>query len=230
MRVSNVFLLDGGPGARWLVDTGHWSERAMLLSELRRSRIAPSELAGVLLTHRHSDHAGNASFLQRRFGVPVYAHREDADVLSGAAPRARLTRSGGSLVARCIAEFENRWPARLVVDHALDDGDTIAGLEVHWMPGHTEGSLFYRHEPTRSLVSGDTLLTAHPPLVLRRGLALPYPTYTRDMARARESLSRFHRAGVAYDNLLPGHGRPLLGDARAQALRAMSDAGIVPTR
>ncbi|HRG97381.1 MAG TPA: MBL fold metallo-hydrolase, partial [Polyangiaceae bacterium] len=83
LRVSNVFLLDGGRGDRWLVDTGHWAERATLLWELRRSGLGPRDLTGVLLTHRHSDHAGNASFLRERFGVKVYAHREDARVLEG---------------------------------------------------------------------------------------------------------------------------------------------------
>ncbi|MBI2389543.1 MAG: hypothetical protein HYV09_08095 [Deltaproteobacteria bacterium] len=30
VRVSNVYLLDGGPGDRFLVDTGHWTERHAL--------------------------------------------------------------------------------------------------------------------------------------------------------------------------------------------------------
>lgn len=47
VRVSNVYLLDGGPGDRWLVDCGHWSERATLLWELRRAGVRPSELTGV---------------------------------------------------------------------------------------------------------------------------------------------------------------------------------------
>ena len=75
LRVSNVFVLDGARGDRWLIDTGHWSERATLLWELRRAGLRPSDLTGVLLTHRHSDHAGNAAFLQRRYGIAIYAHR-----------------------------------------------------------------------------------------------------------------------------------------------------------
>src|SRR4051812_4873420 len=176
--ISNVYLLDGGAGDRWLVDPGHWSERASLLVELRRAGLVPSDLSGVLLTHRHSDHAGNARFLQRRFGVRIFAHRQDAEVLAGLAPRERLVRGAGTRLAGYIAEFENRWPARVAVDRALDDGDTIGGLEVHWIPGHTEGSVFYRHASTRSLLTGDSLLTAVPPLVLRRGFALPYVTFT----------------------------------------------------
>jgi glyoxylase-like metal-dependent hydrolase (beta-lactamase superfamily II) len=214
--VSNVWLLDGGPGDRWLVDTGHWSERATLASELRRAGLAPRDLTGVLLTHRHSDHAGNARWLQREFGVKVLAHRADAEVLDGSRPRARLERGDGSRLAGLIAQFENVWPARLVVDRALEHGDVVAGLEVHWAPGHTEGSVLYRHATTRALLTGDTLVNAIPPLTIRRGLALPYPTFTHDVAQAIESLRAFHRGGHAYDHVLAGHGRPLLGGVRAE--------------
>ncbi len=224
--VSNVFLLDGGPGDRWLVDTAHWSERPTLLLELRRLGLSPRDLTGVLLTHRHSDHAGNAAFLRRAYGVPIYAHRADAEVLAERAPRERLRRRGGAHLARFLAEFENLWPARVVVDHALDHGDTIAGLEVHWVPGHTEGSVFYRHAGTRSLLSGDTLLAAIPPLTLRRGLALPYSTFSRDLDQALGSLRAFHAAGHAYDHLLAGHGPPVLGDARAQVMRFLATRGL----
>src|SRR5512139_3502608 len=83
MLVSNVFVLDGGPGDRFLVDTGHRLERPMLLAGLRRLPFAPRELTGVLLTHHHSDHAGNAAWLRETFGVPIVAHAADAAVLRG---------------------------------------------------------------------------------------------------------------------------------------------------
>lgn len=219
---SNVFLLDGGPGARWLVDTGHWSERASLLLALRRRGIGPSDLCGVLLTHLHSDHAGNARFLQRH-GVRIHAHVRDAEILARR-ERPRMVRGLGSRTAGFLAEFENRWPAHLTVDRALEEGEEVAGLEVHWVPGHTEGSVFYRHAPTRALLSGDSLLTAIPPLVLARGLALPYPTFSVDRAQAVESVRAFHAQGHAYDHLLPGHGLPLVGDARRAVLEFLARA------
>ncbi len=217
MRVSNVFLVDGGPGDRFLVDTGHAAERPLLLWELRRLGLGPRDLTGVLLTHRHSDHAGNAAFLQRH-GVRVYAHRADAEVLEGRRPRTRLVRGAGSRFAGVLAEVENLFPARLVPDVALEEGDAVAGLEVHWMPGHTEGSVFFRHDATASLFSGDTLLAAKPPLTLETGLALPYPTFTLSMTQAYASLRAFHAQGHAYENLLAGHGPPILGHARERVM------------
>lgn len=226
--VSNVFLLDGGRGDRWLVDSGHWSERAMLLWELRRAGLVPSDLTGVLLTHRHSDHAGNAAFLQRRYGVKIYAHRDDAAVLEGTVPRPLLhPERGANVFAKVFAQIENWLPAAgLRVDRALEGGETIAGLEVHAVPGHTDGSVFYRHETTSSLLSGDMLLAALPPLTLVQGMTLPHPAYTTDLRQAYASLRSFHDRGLSYENLLAGHGRPIVGGARATALRVLAEAGI----
>ncbi len=232
VRISNVFLLDGGPGDRFLVDTGHWTERAALALELRNAGIWPSELTGVLLTHRHSDHAGNARWLQRQFGVKIFAHRADAEILDGTTELPLMERGEGSFMAGVLARFENRFPARVKVDRALEDGDSVSSLEVHWVPGHTEGSVFYRHGETRALMSGDTLLTALPPLVFRAGLATVYPTFTRDMGQAFASIKAFHARGLDYDSLLPGHGRPLTNDARrvmSEWLHAQGILDVIPS-
>lgn len=218
--VSNVYLLDGGPGDRWLIDCGHWTERAQLLAELRRTGLRPTDLTGLLLTHRHSDHAGNAAFLRREFGLKVYAHRADAEVLEGAAPRPRMG-GKGHLLERALCAVENRWPARVPVDGALEAGQAIAGLEVHHVPGHTEGSVFYRHPGTGCLLTGDTLLTARPPLDLIQAVVMPYDAYSLDLARAHASLKAFHRAGWSYEHVLAGHGRPMVGNARGRVLRAL---------
>ena len=174
----------------------------------------------MLLTPRHSDHAGNAEWLQREFGVKIFAHRADAEVLSGAAERVPLGRKG-SLLERALGKVENRWPARVKVDRALDDGEVIAGLEVHHVPGHTEGSVFYRHASTSCLLTGDTLLTARPPLTLVMDFVPAYDAYSIDVAQAHGSLDAFHAAGFPYQNVLAGHGQPLVGDARSKILRAL---------
>ena len=225
LLISNVFLVDGGPGDRWLVDCGHWLERAPLLREIKRTGFAPREITGVLLTHRHSDHAGNARWLRERFGVKVFAHRHDAEILDGTKPRPFMDPKGARPDVRLLVAFENRWPSRVPVDRALEEGDRVAGLEVHHIPGHTDGSVFLRDEKTRTLMTGDSLLTAIPPLVRRTGLALAYPIFSSDRERAIRSVLAFHRAGHAYENLLAGHGVPMVGDARARVMEYLGRAG-----
>jgi glyoxylase-like metal-dependent hydrolase (beta-lactamase superfamily II) len=227
LTVSNVYFVDGGPGSRWLVDCGHPLERWLLLAELRASGLRPSELSGVLLTHHHSDHAGNARYLRERFGLKVYAHRDDARTLEGKGPPPLVDPPGSSLLERAFLAVEARFPARTRVDGWLEEGESVAGLEVHAVPGHTEGSVLYRHEATRTLLTGDTVLTALPPLTLRAGLTLAHPAYAVDLARSYASLKAFHDAGHAYDNLLAGHGKPLMGSA-SEKVRELLDVALGP--
>jgi glyoxylase-like metal-dependent hydrolase (beta-lactamase superfamily II) len=226
LRIANAYLIDGGPGARWLVDTGHAAERAALLWSLHRAGLRPSDLSGAVLTHRHSDHAGNAAFLQRR-GVKIFAHRADAEVLAGRANRHRLQGDENSpWMARVFASMENLMPAQLEVDAALEHGEVVAGLEVHLVAGHTEGSLFLRHQQAKALFSGDTLLNAVPPLTWEQRLCLPYGTFCVDREQALRGLAAFHRQGTPYEALMPGHGPVVLGGARGKVLAFLERSGV----
>ena len=142
-------------------------------------------------------------------------------MLSGRAPRYLLQRRGVNWIADLFIEVENRWPAWVEVDGLLENGTAIAGLEVHAAPGHTEGSVFYWHAASATVATGDTLVTAVPPLTFRRGLRLAYPAFAVDGEQAHASLRAFHRDGPRYAHVLPGHGPPLLVDARAQVDRLL---------
>lgn len=226
MFVSNVFVLDGGPGDRFVVDTGHRLERAALLAGLGALPFSPRELTGVLVTHHHSDHAGNAAYMRATFDVPILAHAADAEILSGRVEAPRLVGRSVDPLARAFATIENLTTTRAPVDRALEDGETIGSLEVHHAPGHTRGSVLFRHAGTSSLLSGDALLAAVPPLTLVQRMCLPHPDYAVSHAQALASLRAFHRAGWAFENLLAGHGRPILGGARERMARLLGENGV----
>lgn len=221
MVVSNVWVLDGGRGDRWVIDTGHALERVALMAGLRRTGMAPSDLSGVLLTHHHSDHAGNAAYLRRTFGVPILAHRLDAEVLEGRSAPAHLRDRQGDRGVAIFATIENQTKTRVVVDRAIDGGEQLGSLEVHHAPGHTRGSVLFRHGATASLLSGDALLAAVPPWTLQQRMCLPHPDYAADYGQAIDSLKAFCAAGHRFERLLSGHGAPILSDAREQAMRLL---------
>jgi len=113
-------------------------------------------------------------------------------------------------------------------DQLLVDGESIVfGCEVVRAiatPGHTPGSTCYLWHDR--LLTGDTLLTAHPPLTIRRGLAAPYPSYTVDLAQAHASLAGFHHKVARYEHVLAGHGPPLVGGARDRVLAFLERCSI----
>lgn len=227
LRISNVWLYDGGSAGRWLIDSGHVIERPRLIAALRRRGLLPHGLAGLLLTHRHSDHAGNAAFLRERFGLQSWAHRADAGILDRSLACPRMPFDKGDLIVSLFADLENRFPAHVPEVRRLEDGDEIAGLRAFWVPGHTEGSTLYWHEPSGSVVAGDAVLNAIPPLARTTALCLPHPTYSTDYAQAVSSLTAFHRRGLPYRHLFTGHGPALLEDARRRVGQLLEGEGKV---
>jgi len=207
--ISNVWLLPSTPAGPVLVDCGHALLWPTIHLGLRRAGLRPRDLAAVLLTHRHSDHAGNAARLAWRHGVPIHAHQRDARVLTGQMRRPSMPDAPG--VSGFMCWVENSFPSRRLQPRPLEQGDEVAGLTVHWAPGHTAGSVFLHHPGSGTVFTGDTLLSAQPPLIFPRGLALAYPPFCEDRARALRRLAAFVDEHEVR-RLCPGHGRMLEGD------------------
>jgi phosphoribosyl 1,2-cyclic phosphodiesterase len=61
-------------GRGLLIDAGFSSSKA-LEAALRAASLRPEDVAGILVTHAHSDHFGNAArILARKFRIPVLTH------------------------------------------------------------------------------------------------------------------------------------------------------------
>jgi glyoxylase-like metal-dependent hydrolase (beta-lactamase superfamily II) len=171
-RIANIWLLTDREGRRFLIDSGHPIERPALLASLWTAGVRmPGDLAAVLLTHRHSDHAGNAAWLRKRFGARVICHENDAAALSGRVSAPPLVRKDAEAVSqfgrqrfyeRWLCSYEDHAPAHCEVDELYDEGAWKWGFRIVPVPGHTEGSVMLYHEPTRTLFSGDAILVGTP--------------------------------------------------------------------
>ena len=94
--------------------------------------VAGREVAALLLTHAHADHAGNAERAARHFGLEVSASRATLD---------RLGIEGRALADGSGVEIE--------------PGRTIRVLHT---PGHSADHVCYLSEPGRRLFTGDLVL------------------------------------------------------------------------
>lgn len=212
VRISNTWLLADGEGRRFLIDTGHPIERPALVAELWRAGVRRrGDLTAVLLTHRHSDHAGNAAWLRERFSCPVVAHPDDAAILDGQAERPSLAGRGARHVHELLCRVEDRLPARTSIDETIDDGETRFGFRASSVAGHTEGSVLLLHEASGALFSGDAIIAGPPVQRLFTRLRFAVPEYSLDV----EGCARRARAFLADDppvrTLCAGHG-PMLRD------------------
>lgn len=225
MIVSNVWLLEHA-GRRLLVDTGHPVERLALRFHLWRAGVrGKGDLDLVLLTHRHSDHAGNAAWLRRTFACRVACHVADAGELSGARPPARMARWRSWPVDHVLCRVEDRFPARCEVDETFEDGAWRFGLRVVHVPGHTAGSVLLHHEPSGALFSGDAILAGVPPLRWFERPMLARAGYSSDVARCHATTRAFLSELPATRTLCAGHGPAITQAVEAKLRKLLASSG-----
>lgn len=124
-----------------IIDPGDEPERVM--ETIRQRNQKP---VAILLTHGHFDHTGAVERLRKEYGILVYAHEQEKQVLEN--PGYSLTQMTGD-------------PYTISADYYMTDGETmnISGMEfqVIHTPGHTPGGCCFYFKAEKMLFSGDTL-------------------------------------------------------------------------
>jgi glyoxylase-like metal-dependent hydrolase (beta-lactamase superfamily II) len=193
-----------------LIDTGTPGGAGAILRALRDRGREPADVQRILLTHRHSDHAGNAAALARETGATVFAPPADAAYVRDGTeqPRPRAaTRLGRAMVPYVKAALP--WQVEPVaVDESLADGTTLGPFRVIATPGHTAGHVSLLFEERGGILfTGDAAARI-------TGVG-PHPA-ADDPATARASVAALARED--FRAACFGHGRPLTVDA-AQRFR-----------
>lgn len=154
----NSFALVEDDDSVTLVDTGLAKAPPRLVAGLEAMGKRPQDVTRILLTHVHPDHAGGAAEMSRLTGADVWLHEGDhASATSGTiAQKPDQRYLLGRLFARLPdAKFEPFMPGPL-----LHDGEVLpvaGGLRVVHTPGHSPGHVSFLHEPTRTLITGDSM-------------------------------------------------------------------------
>jgi len=229
---GGVLLVDSG----WAMP-GSW---AAVDDLLRRVGSAAEQVALVLVTHFHPDHCGLAGDFQRRRGVQVGMHAADACRLgdrffawdslakdtvgwltSAGAPEDAID-SGVRIVEQAAGRVAPVEPDRLI-----EDGEVVAfgswRLRALHTPGHTPGHLCFHEQTTRTLFSGDHVLSF---INTSPGLR---PHSTEDpVGDYLDSLPRL--SALEVDWVLPGHQLPFVGlGPRLDQLRAHHEERMAET-
>ena len=205
----HCYLIWDGTGGI-LVDTGTGLASSRWLNAV--SQVCDlAALTGVVVTHYHADHAGGAA-AARRAGLIVMATADTAEALA-VADESRTSLAAARAVGVYPPDYRLS-PA--TVDRVVRDGDvlTAGGLEVETIaaPGHCDGHIvvLVRTAGRTVLLSGDCLFAGG-----RVSLQAIHDCRLDRYARTVIAL-----AARQVDVLLPGHGDPVLHDARADISRA----------
>jgi glyoxylase-like metal-dependent hydrolase (beta-lactamase superfamily II) len=176
---------------RWglvLVDTGYPELSGQIESNLQAAGFEWTDVAGVLLTHHDTDHAGSLATVVNRTEAVVFAHERAAPYIDG---REEPIKSPDG----------QRYPAAPVNVELVDavSFQTRAGpMDVVFTPGHAPGHVSL-HLPESSLVIAGDALT-----VDNDCLQGPNRAYTLDMAEAYDSVDRL--AALDFERTLCYHG------------------------
>jgi glyoxylase-like metal-dependent hydrolase (beta-lactamase superfamily II) len=226
-RYTAAYLLDATETT--LVETGPGTSVEPVAAALDHLGVAADELAHIVLTHIHLDHAGGVGQIARRFPhATVWVHERGAPHI---ADPTRLVAS----TARVWGEAEMRelfGPAAPVAGdrvRPLRDGDEITmgdrRLEVLDTPGHASHHVALVDSRTGAVFTGDALGIHVPDLPVLRP-ATPPPEF--DLERYVASIDRIRAA--ARSILLFAHFGPLADvDATCElAIRRVRDwSGVV---
>jgi glyoxylase-like metal-dependent hydrolase (beta-lactamase superfamily II) len=138
--VTNTYLVIGTQGAIW-VDTG-WDRPGEAQARIDYwGRVGRPELKGIVVTHRHPPHWGNAPAL-RKASRPA----GDAPIIATAAEKDAIEeRMAGARVDRVVADGETLSLGNMTIEF------------VH-APGHTYGSLAVFVREPRALFTGDNVM------------------------------------------------------------------------
>lgn len=212
----NAYLIRGQSGFT-LVDAGLKGFHRHVERALTTLGGSWGDLKRIVITHAHPDHVGALPMLQQKTNATTCAHRLDAPIIRGDWPMAYPQPQELGLFGRLLQAQMRTFtlhPAR--VDVELIDGQTLqdaAGAQVLHLPGHSHGHIGLYLPEERTLIGGD--------LVMRMpwGLTLPLRAASPDWAAVKQSIQK--AADLPLENLLLGHGAPLLGGAQA-ALQAFA--------
>lgn len=179
---------------------------------------APTEVTELILTNAHADHIGGTPEIVEHTGARVLSSAREKPYIEGAS-LARGARGWFPKVALTLNHMNRkREVPPITVDGTLEPGETLRGLEVVAIPGHTPGQIALWHRADGLLLTSDAFFNVSESPSLD-----PVPGMTADTQAARESLAVLQATGV--EDLAPTHGPAILGDGQAalQALRAQLD-------
>jgi len=217
---SLTYFVRDETGGVHVIDPGYnsidnWGVLAFSLQRIGRSM---TDVASIVVTHLHSDHAGLAERLRKSSGGRIVMHRAEQAALHNLAQtdHSKIECDAWGVPAERRKELDDvslasaAYPA-FTADELVEDGDVIEvpgrDLSVIHTPGHTTGSMCLRLAEESIIFSGDHVLPAVYP-----GLGLGGDNGGNPIADYFASLERI----ALYDDheVLPGHGYRFTGLAQ----------------
>jgi glyoxylase-like metal-dependent hydrolase (beta-lactamase superfamily II) len=189
-RVTSAYLVHAMEPA--IIETGPTTSADAVTEALGSSGLRPQDLAHIVVTHIHLDHAGGAGTIAERFpAATVWVHERGARHL---ADPSRLWSSAAQVYGgedRLTEMFGPMQPIDASRIRSVNEGDSIAlgdrALDVMYTPGHASHHVSLVDRESGALFTGDALGIHFPDVRVLRP-ATPPPDI--DVELAVDSIQR----------------------------------------
>lgn len=207
--VLNLSLIVDPVQGVTLVDTSMPGQVEAIEKAMAAEGFDIDDVKRIIVTHQDIDHIGSLAALKARTGSKILAHATEAPYVSGEKPlvkypsQERLDQNPGMKEMYDQIGFA---PA----DELLEDGqllDVAGGIRVIHTPGHTPGHISLFLERSKTLISGDALVSENGQLAGPLQRATPdYPEAIRSVQRLAalpevHSVVTYHGGLVSEDPL-----------------------------
>ena len=221
-RLTSAYLIESFAPA--IVETGPATSADSLTQALDSLGIGSSDLAHILVTHIHLDHAGGVGHVAERFpNATVWVHQAGArHVADPARLMASATRAYGQ--QRLSSMFGSMKAVAGERIRALDDGDIVdlgsRQLTALYTPGHASHHIAIQDSTTGVVFTGDAVGVHLPDVPVLRPAAPP-PEFDVEQAVASIERIRQHARG----SLMFSHFGPVgsVDDTCAEAVRRIKE-------
>ena len=158
LSISNVHVLQEQGHRPLLIDAGGRGDLPLLEKKLAAHGLKIEDLAAVILTHGHSDHAGLAAEIRRRSGARILLGAGDVELAkAGRNDELKPTNLTAVILKRFFIDpVYEPFQADQVISRPFDLAEFGYPGQVLPMPGHTAGSQVILLEDGRAFV-GDMM-------------------------------------------------------------------------
>jgi glyoxylase-like metal-dependent hydrolase (beta-lactamase superfamily II) len=215
VRGDAIVLFDTGPKTRGAYEA--------LEAGLKGLGLQPADLDVIIVTHGHLDHVGLLKRLVEASGAATYGHPYVVSQWTYSEEKAHQRREYFTALFKtygvpaveasaCIEHWNSYrvYTDEAQLDHAIEEGASIAGFDTYHLPGHSPSDLVFVDRRRGLSITGDHLLPDMSPNPLMRK-PLPGQAKSKSLLEFQHSLrrSRALELGIC----CPGHG-PVFGNHR----------------
>ncbi len=148
---TNSYIVSNKEGEALIIDPADEPDR--IIEYIEHNNLKP---AAILLTHGHFDHIMAAPAIRSRYGISIYAHEEERELMLDGYKNLSVPFGAGNISLRADEFFMERGYDSAGIPSYSSELE-IGGFRIKAIhtPGHTRGSVSYLIE--RDLFCGDTL-------------------------------------------------------------------------